>query len=497
VTEKPAVSSTAPLASIIIVEYRTADYIGECLASLEASELARDRFEVIVVDNDSPTPIGHLRERFPHVRWVKSRRNLGFAGGCALGLERAGAPIVVTVNPDCVVSPDWLTRMLEAFEDPRAGVVGCKILYPGTRILQHAGGKVFANGRSEHRGRDEQDHGQYDQTREVDYVCGAAIAVRRATIDDVGFLSPAYFPAYYEETELCVRARRAGWKVLYTPHAVVEHHESVASGGAMSETFLQRYHESRMRFIYRNTGPKELLSEFLPAEIAWVSRMGHHERWICARSYASALVTAWRETRGTPRPGDVIEDVPAAPVSLRRRSFARSAELLSLSEAHSRPTPRSPAGDDGAAPTGPAVAVSSPRRTKRRGTAPRSAPAPQSENPSANLPSAAQTYAPLLPGARVPGAVIPGAVIPGAVIPGAVIPGTVIPGTVIPGTVIPGTVIPGARVPGTVIPGVQASGAQASGAQASGAQASGARAALGSGARASARRSSRLRETES
>ena len=335
-------SSTAPLASIIIVEYRTADYIGECLASLEASELARDRFEVIVVDNDSPTPIGHLRERFPHVRWVKSQRNLGFAGGCALGLERASAPIVITVNPDCVIAPDWLARMLEPFDDdPRAGVVGCKILYPGTEVLQHAGGRLFANGRSEHRGRDEKDHGQYDETLEVDYVCGAAIAVRRATIEEVGFLSPAYFPAYYEETELCVRARRAGWKVLYTPHAVVEHHESVASGGAMSQTFLERYHESRMRFVYRNTGPKQLLTDFLPAEIAWVSRMGRQERWICARSYATALFSAWREDRGTPRDADVIEDVPAEPARMPKRSLARPAGARPTSEPPVRPVARS------------------------------------------------------------------------------------------------------------------------------------------------------------
>lgn len=377
-------SSTAPLASIIIVEYRTADYIGECLASLEATEMARDRFEVIVVDNDSPTPIEHLRERFPHVRWVKSQRNLGFAGGCALGLERASAPIVITVNPDCVVTPDWLAGMLEAFDDPRAGVVGCKILYPGTRILQHAGGKIFANGRSEHRGRDEQDHGQYDQTREVDYVCGAAIAVRRATIEAVGFLSPAYFPAYYEETELCVRARRGGWKVLYTPHAVVEHHESVASGGAMSETFLERYHQSRMRFIYRNTGPKELLTGFLPAELAWVSRMGHRERWICARSYASALFSAWREDRGTPRPTDVIEDVPAEPARAARRSFNRPADVRSLDDA--RPIARPEDAED-------AAARSMVRRSSRRSATRRQASSAPMAEPELAVSSAASVSA--------------------------------------------------------------------------------------------------------
>ncbi len=306
--------SRPPRASVIVVEWRTADYLPRCLEALEASELPRDAFEIIVVDNDSPTPIDHLHEAFPSVHFISSRRNLGFAGGCQLGASRARGEVLLMVNPDCVVAPDWLGQMLAVFDaEPRAGVVGCKLVHPGTRVLQHAGGQLFANGRSEHLGRDEADHGQYDEPREVDYVCGAALGARRSTVDEVGFLSGAYFPAYYEETELCVRVRRAGWKVLYTPHARAEHHESVASGGALSEVYLRRYHHGRMRFVYRNTAPLRMLTDFLPAEMAWLSHMDRKERWICAKAYGRALVDAWREDRGTPAPGDVSAERPPLP----------------------------------------------------------------------------------------------------------------------------------------------------------------------------------------
>lgn len=298
-------------ASILVVEYRTAEYLEGCLRALLASELPRDAFEIIVVDNASPTPVDHVRERVPQARWIHLRRNLGFAGGSALGLSRARGEIICGVNPDCRVSPSWLAEVLAAFDrDERVGVVGSKILHPGTTVLQHAGGRLFPNGRSEHLGANEPDRGQHDTERDCDYVCGAAFAVRRATVDEVGYLSPAYYPAYYEETELCTRARRAGWRVVYAPRARVEHEGSVASGGARSDAYLARYHEGRLRYVLRNHGPRELLLSFAPAELAWLRVMGRRERWICARAYAGAAVSALSSGRGIAGPGDVLAEHP-------------------------------------------------------------------------------------------------------------------------------------------------------------------------------------------
>ena len=295
--------------SVLIVEYASRTYLPACLEALEASTLARDRFEIIVVDNASPTPVGDLAKSFPNVRFVTSRRNLGFAGGNLLAYRYARGEHIALVNPDAIAAPDWLSRVLQPFVLPKVGVVGSKMLHPSTRVLQHAGGVLFPNGRSEHRGRGQNDVGQYDTLADVDYVCGAAIAVSRELIDEIGFLSPAYYPAYYEETELCVRARRAGFRVVYAPDAVVEHHEVVASGGARASTYLRRYHENRVRFVIRNYSPREIVRRFLPEEARFIARgCPASERRICFSAYLDALRGAWDVSRGEPRAGDVIAD---------------------------------------------------------------------------------------------------------------------------------------------------------------------------------------------
>lgn len=89
----------SPRASVLVIEYGTASHLGACLRALEATELPPEALEIIVVDNASPTPPDAMRDGHPRVRWLKSRRNLGFAGGCVLGATRARAPVIATVNP--------------------------------------------------------------------------------------------------------------------------------------------------------------------------------------------------------------------------------------------------------------------------------------------------------------------------------------------------------------------------------------------------------------
>lgn len=297
------------LASVIIVEYATRRFLPDCLAALEHSQLPRDAFEVLVVDNASPTPVADLAAEFPNVRFLTSRRNLGFAGGNALGLQHARGQHIALLNPDAVATPGWLGAVLAPLAEPSVGIVGSKLLHPGTEVLQHAGGVLHPNALSSHFGRGETDLGQWDRQRDVEYVCGAAIALSRAVIERVGFLSPAYFPAYYEETELCVRARKAGFRVVYAPGAVAYHHEGVASGSAATRKYLERFHESRLRFVLRNYSRAELVRRFVPAELDWLYRhCPPAERRICARAYLGAWRTAWDGRRGTPMDGDVVSD---------------------------------------------------------------------------------------------------------------------------------------------------------------------------------------------
>ncbi len=281
-------------ASIIVVEFNTGAFLERCLSSLERLEMPREDFEVIVVDNASPTPVDAIEARMARVRFLRSETNLGFAGACAMALGHCRGDIVLTLNPDAEAEPTWLHGMLSPFADPRIGVVGCKVYYPGTRILQHAGGLLLPNGRTEHRGRGEEDVGQYDELEDVAYVTGASIAVRREVIDRVGFFSPVYFPAYFEETELCVRARAAGYRVVYTPEAAIYHREAAASGGSATTAFLRMYHASRVRFVLRNYTARELVGRVVPSEIAFQLEPGRSsmERFLCLRAYVLGALTA-------------------------------------------------------------------------------------------------------------------------------------------------------------------------------------------------------------
>ena len=283
-------------ASIIIVEYNTVRHMPRCLASLERLVISPDEFEVLVVDNGSPTPARPLLQRFPWIRLLETGENLGYAGACNAALAHCRGDAIITLNPDTQVEPDWLHAMLAPFTASDIGAVGCKIYYPNTRILQHAGGIVLPCGRSEHRGRGEIDLGQYDEIADMPYVCGASFAVSRKLIGKIGYFSTVFHPAYYDDTDFCFRAWRAGYRVVYTPHAVISHEEWAASDSAAMTAF--RLSEvSRVRYIARNYSIPEVLLRFIPEELAFELAPDRTlvERSVTLRAYLQGVLSAFKE----------------------------------------------------------------------------------------------------------------------------------------------------------------------------------------------------------
>lgn len=260
-----------PHVCFIVVTYNAELFIGDCLASLLDQSYPADRIEVMVVDNastDSTTEI--VSELFPNVKLIASSRNLGFARANNLAIRRTDADFIALVNADAVLERTWLERMVEGMtSDPTIAVGGCKIYYPDG-LLQHVGGIIHGNGLTDHQGAFEADVGQYDEPRDVDYVTGAAVTLRREALRELGSLPEEYF-LYYEETELCVRARKAGYRVVCFPDAVATHHEAYGSG-RLSSKFLLRYHRSRLRFIVRNYSCRQFSRDFLPSEWDWIKQ---------------------------------------------------------------------------------------------------------------------------------------------------------------------------------------------------------------------------------
>ena len=172
--------SALPRVSLIVVNWNGRAYLEGCLTSLLA--LDYPAFSVTVVDNASTdgSP-DFVRESFPQVELIRSSHNLGYGGGANLALRTCPADVAVVLNTDIIVPPDWLAHLIAPMmADPAIGIAGCKMYYPGGRTIQHAGGFITApQAWPGHYGLNDEDQGQHDAIRDVDYVIGAALAVKR------------------------------------------------------------------------------------------------------------------------------------------------------------------------------------------------------------------------------------------------------------------------------------------------------------------------------
>lgn len=257
-------------ASVIIPVWNGCQDLPACLAALAALDYPAG-VEVIAVDNASADGSADLvAGDFPWVRLVRNDANRGFGGACNQGLRLAEGEMLVLLNQDTVVAPGWLAGLAAALEsDAAIGAAGSKAYYPDGTI-QHAGGTVDAQGLGAHRGYRLPDQGQYDTLEDVDYVTGAALAVRRAAYEEVGGLDDGFGTAYFEDVDWCYRIRGAGWRVVYAPASVLVHNERSSQDDG-SHVALYAFQRNRLRFVLRHWPLARLQTEFLPAERAWLA----------------------------------------------------------------------------------------------------------------------------------------------------------------------------------------------------------------------------------
>ena len=253
-----------PLVSIISINYNQAAVTCAMLASLR--QLTYPRYEVIVVDNASPTEDpGRIAAEFPEARLIRSAVNLGFAGGNNLGIKEARGEYCLFLNNDTEVSPNLLDKLVAAFEqNDGAGIVSPKIIFYGTNnLLQYAGCEGINpwTGRGTVVGYLEPDAGQYDTSHPTSLIHGAAMMVPTPIIRQAGLMPELYF-LYYEELDWCEMIKRMGYHSYYEAGATVYHKEStsVGQGSVMRTYYLNR---NRLLFIRRNSRGWQFWSGFL------------------------------------------------------------------------------------------------------------------------------------------------------------------------------------------------------------------------------------------
>jgi len=166
--------------------------------------------------------------------------NTGFAGGNNIGMRFAlknGYDFVFLLNADAVVSQDCIKVLVETMKkDASIGIAGPKVYYYDfhgkKNVINFAGGKIdMWRGIGIHIGQREEDHGQYDKIYDVDYVEGSAFMVKSSVLAKVGVFDENYF-AYWEESDLCMRARKGGFRVIFVGHTSIWHKVSATLGTA-------------------------------------------------------------------------------------------------------------------------------------------------------------------------------------------------------------------------------------------------------------------------
>lgn len=241
--------------SIITVNYNQSLVTQDLLASISSTN-AYPAIEIIVVDNGSAVnPVPEWTSQYPDVKFIRSDKNLGFAGGNNIGIAASTGDYLFLVNNDTEFTADLVETLVKTLDDnAKVGMVSPKIRYfdqPDT--LQYMGFTPmnYYTARNNSVGQFEVDEGQYDNlTGPTGYAHGAAMMLRSECIDKAGLMADHFF-LYYEEIDWCDRIKRAGYEIWLNTQALIYHKESVSVGrvSALKEYFMNR---NRILFIRRN-----------------------------------------------------------------------------------------------------------------------------------------------------------------------------------------------------------------------------------------------------
>lgn len=217
--------------SIIMIGWNNSKFTKECVDRLY--EVTPKGFQLILVDNASDDNtwkvMQDLEKKYPNIKAIHSDKNLGFAGGNNLGLKQATGEYICFLNNDTLPQWGWLEQMIDVLEtDEDAAIVGARLYFPeknGKWTIQHAGVEFKTGMVPKHIGRFVEDSLVSNRgIEEVEAVTGACMLVRRKFAK----FNETFERGYYEDTDMCLRVREAGFKVLINHDAKLIHYEGTS-----------------------------------------------------------------------------------------------------------------------------------------------------------------------------------------------------------------------------------------------------------------------------
>jgi hypothetical protein len=233
--------------SIVIVTWNVAEKLAACLQSLSLAALRGLTHEIILVDNASQDgTVEMVRTQFPSVRLITNASNAGYAAANNQGIALAKGRYVLLLNPGTVVPKDALSRLMKGMDADAMIGIASPLLTNEEGAPQYYGGGSYPGARrtsvSEHRTSP-----AGEPFREMAFVIGAAMMVRREVFERVGTLDAGFF-MYYEDIDLCKRARDAGWRVGVFEDIRIVHAKGGSCGQWSAERRQQNYFASELRF---------------------------------------------------------------------------------------------------------------------------------------------------------------------------------------------------------------------------------------------------------
>ncbi len=232
------VPAPAPLVTIIVPTRDKLEILRACIESV-CTRTDYPNFEICIIDNRSvePETLAWLRDvaADPRIRVLRDDRDFNYSALNNRAVAQAAGSVVVLLNNDIeVIAPDWLTEMVSHALRPEIGAVGAKLLYPNG-MVQHAGVVLGIGGVAGHVHRylDGKDPGYMNRamvTQNLSVVTAACLAVRKAVYEEVGGLDEENLHVAFNDVDFCIRLTRAGYRNLFTPHALLTHHESLSRG---------------------------------------------------------------------------------------------------------------------------------------------------------------------------------------------------------------------------------------------------------------------------
>ena len=330
--------------------------------------------EVVLVDNASTDETAVLLKRVSGATVLTNLANLGFTLAANQGAGAARGELLLFLNSDAVMHPGALLSLTRALDRSDAvGAAGGKLIWPNGR-LQEAGANVWRDGSCEAYGRDGDPAGsEYSFERDVDFCSGAMLLTRRELFLRLGGFDERYRPAYYEDVDYCVRLLRAGFRVIYTPHAAATHVEFASSKSSGDAVRLQRERQAIFVNLHRDWladrpspsdrsftasanlphRPRALIVDDVAPDPAMGAGFPRAAAMVRALKRLGWLVTIY-PTSGTPpdRPNREFPDIevlrPGGPQGLGRafRSLPDDTRVVIVSRSHNMRYVKAAAGRD-------------------------------------------------------------------------------------------------------------------------------------------------------